>query len=319
MEQGVVGQREVDLSQIVVVEACQPRLKVDGDLVKYYAELMRVGAEFPPLVLYDVDGQLVLSDGRHRKLAAEKIGLAVFLCQIRSGTIKDAFRHALWANARHGLRYTVEDRFNAVTMMLKDPVDSCLPDTHISEICHVTRRTVMKMRRKLGADKLRRLTTRHGKPVPVNTGRIGEKKAGGTMPSTVDCRGVACVSTSAKGAFRDRVEMAGMIEAIGSVLQRIVKLARNKSGSAASHVDMDRMRRLCDEVRLVIRDALPHALCPFCVPTSASDECPACGGSGWVTKQGWDRKHEHDVRSLLPGQAVQGQVPRPKGGGATGA
>ena len=89
-----------------------PRLQMRGSLdlehVKTLAEVLAEGekAELSgdlPVIYYD--GQINwLCDGFHRHEAHGQAGRKKMKCEVRPGTYRDALRHALAANAQHGLR-----------------------------------------------------------------------------------------------------------------------------------------------------------------------------------------------------------------------
>src|SRR5262245_28193966 len=63
-------------------------------------------ARLPPLDVFVIGGQYVLSDGFHRYDAAHKAGLTTLPCRIFTGTARDAYLHAVEVNGRqHGLAY----------------------------------------------------------------------------------------------------------------------------------------------------------------------------------------------------------------------
>lgn len=113
-----------------------------------YAEAMKAGALFPPVVVFvDSKGVHWLADGFHRCAAAELAGLAEVAADVREGSRKDALLHAASANASHGLRRTNADKRRAVLLVL-----SAYPkwsDRKIAEACGVDNKTVGAARRSL--------------------------------------------------------------------------------------------------------------------------------------------------------------------------
>ena len=113
-----------------------------------YAEAMKAGALFPPVVVFvDSKGVHWLADGFHRCAAAELAGFAEVAADVREGSRKDALLHAASANASHGLRRTNADKRRAVLLVL-----SAYPkwsDRKIAEACGVDHKTVSAARRSL--------------------------------------------------------------------------------------------------------------------------------------------------------------------------
>lgn len=94
----------------LVTEGLQIRRGIDRDVVAEYAEAMKDGTEFPPVVVF---GRL-LADGFHRVEAAKALGLGEIAAEVREGGFEDALRYALGANAAHGLRRSNADKRHAL-------------------------------------------------------------------------------------------------------------------------------------------------------------------------------------------------------------
>lgn len=75
----------------------------DPDLVSRYAEAMKKGAKFPPVLAVSDNGKNWLVDGFHRLEAAESIGLDQFDVDLCDGDYKTALSLACRVNATHGL------------------------------------------------------------------------------------------------------------------------------------------------------------------------------------------------------------------------
>lgn len=112
---------EIDLDKVEVDPTIQSRVEgVNQAKVEEYAEAMRRGDKFPPLLLF-YDGELYrLSEGFHRHPAAVLAGLKVFACAVRAGGWREARLASLASNASHGLPRTHEDRRVAVIEMITD-------------------------------------------------------------------------------------------------------------------------------------------------------------------------------------------------------
>jgi hypothetical protein len=110
-----------------------------------YAEAMKAGAAFPPVVVFvDQKGAHWLADGFHRCAAAELADLTEIAADVRQGSRKDALLYAASANASHGLRRTNADKRRAVLLVLGNfPKWS---DRKIGEACGVDHKTVAAAR-----------------------------------------------------------------------------------------------------------------------------------------------------------------------------
>ena len=103
----------------IVTEGMQIRVKMDPDVVLDYAEAMKAGKKFPPLLTF-FDGKLYfLADGFHRLNAARELKLAKIACEVRDGTRLEARLAACGANQEHGLRRDNPDKRRAVQVALE--------------------------------------------------------------------------------------------------------------------------------------------------------------------------------------------------------
>lgn len=113
-----------------------------------YAEAMREGAAFPPIVVFrDPKGPLLLADGWHRVEAAEQAGLLELPADIREGGRKEALLFGAGSNASHGLRRSNLDKRRAVELVLA----ACprWSDRRIAEACGVGNKFVGDVRREV--------------------------------------------------------------------------------------------------------------------------------------------------------------------------
>jgi len=90
---------------------CQTRALVESETVLEYAEAMKDGATFPPVIVFHDSTSYWLADGYHRFLATKTLArergdeeTATISADVRQGSKLDAVRYALSANARHGKR-----------------------------------------------------------------------------------------------------------------------------------------------------------------------------------------------------------------------
>lgn len=153
-------------------------IRIDGDtqlraagseaVVADYAEALKDGAVFPPVVVFHDGTDYWLADGFHRYAAHAAAGLSDVAVTIRDGSRRDALLHAAGANADHGLRRTQADKRKAVLVLLEDPEWRQWSDRAIAERVKVSHPTVAKIRRELdGKFSIetaveRRFVSRHG-------------------------------------------------------------------------------------------------------------------------------------------------------------
>ena len=134
------------ITRLCLDHGIQVRAAMHPDTVNDYAEAMRDGASFPPIVVFRVGSDLVLADGVHRTLAAQQAGLQEILSDTRVGTFRDALVYALSANGSHGLQMTNLDKRKAVGLALDDEELSQWSNREIARWCGVSPGLVDKMR-----------------------------------------------------------------------------------------------------------------------------------------------------------------------------
>lgn len=127
----------------------QPREQIDEATVADYAEAMRDGASFPPVVVFNDGAALWLADGFHRFHATRAAGLPTILIEEHAGTRRDAILFGFGANVRHGLRETRADKRHKVEAMLRDAEWVCWSNSEIARRCGVTDKTVASVRAEL--------------------------------------------------------------------------------------------------------------------------------------------------------------------------
>ena len=144
------------IDKIDIRSQYQIRFHLDETRVNEYAELMREGVEFSPILVGefvgyrgpDPDPTYFLLDGFHRIEAARRAGLseiAVNVVQVSSQAEK--IEQALRANIHHGLPLTAEERRRAVMFVI-----SCYPKETLQRLafrCGVSKSTVARCRDEL--------------------------------------------------------------------------------------------------------------------------------------------------------------------------
>lgn len=138
------------LSQIKVDSGLQMRAQMSQETIDDYAEALREGAKFPPIVLFHDGTQYHLADGWNRYFAHKKAGFEIIDADVREGTRRDAIYYALSANAKNGQRRTVADKRKAVMTMLDDMEWSEKSDREIALACAVSNVFVSKLRKDAG-------------------------------------------------------------------------------------------------------------------------------------------------------------------------
>ncbi len=142
-----------------------------------YADDLREGAVFPPVLLFNDGTDHWLVDGYHRVLAAEMIGLTEIAAEVRQGTRRDAVLYSCGANATHGLRRTNADKRRAVLTLLQDGEWSQWTNVAIAKACGVAESFVRKLKKEshFAQCDVRTYKTKHGTVATMNTAKIGKK------------------------------------------------------------------------------------------------------------------------------------------------
>jgi hypothetical protein len=157
--------KPIAIDLIRIDAGTQFRAAINQDRVTDYAELFdgTKGWPFDSACEVYFDGlEYYLVDGFHRYHAAKRVKRASLSCIVHSGTMRDAIKFALSANARHGLHRSNEDKRKAVLFVLSDAEWSKLSSRAIAEICGVSDMFVGSIRKESGASRLH-LTGKDGK------------------------------------------------------------------------------------------------------------------------------------------------------------
>lgn len=170
----------LSLSLIRVDGGTQSRASLNHDVVDEYAEAMRQGADFPPLVVYWDGTYYWMAEGFHRFAAGLTVGVNALMANVLDGSKRQALLHSLAANVRHGLRRTNADKRHAVGLMLRDPEWTEWSNEEIARHCSVDPKTVATVRKDLEtALEIPELEVRKGADGKVyKTTNIGKAKTG---------------------------------------------------------------------------------------------------------------------------------------------
>ena len=107
----------------LVTEGLQIRCAMNEDTIAEYAEAMKDGAMFPPIIVFEEVKKgkggkpkscFYLADGYHRVAAKKELGETEIEAEVREGGFNEALRFALRANVSHGLRRTNADKRHAL-------------------------------------------------------------------------------------------------------------------------------------------------------------------------------------------------------------
>jgi len=156
----------------------QPRVHIDNDVVKEFADAREAGAEFPPITVFYDDANYWVVDGFHRVKSAD----SEISCEVVRGTIQEARWYSYSVNQTHGQRRTNEDKAQAVKAALVHPLGARKSDHQIAKHVGVAVQTVSNWRTKLApsiqnGQMKSRTVTRKGTTYQQNTAKIGRRPA----------------------------------------------------------------------------------------------------------------------------------------------
>lgn len=143
---------EIDVSEIQLLDEVQSRVDLDKGAIKEFAEKIKDGVAFPPIVVFQRGEECVCADGFHRVHAARKAGVEKIAAEVREGDRRDAIRHSVGANVTHGVRRKNADKRRAVKMLLGDAEWGELADREIGRLAGVTHPLVSKIRKELAGN-----------------------------------------------------------------------------------------------------------------------------------------------------------------------
>ncbi len=163
----------------------QSRAEIDIVVVGEYADDMKAGAVFPPLVVFFDQATYWLAEGFHRYHAYQQAEITPVPVLVKAGGLREAILQSLGSNADHGKRRTNADKRRAVEMMLRDGEWNNWPQAQIAKQCVVTPEYVSRLRKELSIDRsidTPRTATRNGTTYTINTGNIGRKAEPAAQP-----------------------------------------------------------------------------------------------------------------------------------------
>jgi hypothetical protein len=198
------------LSTVVVNPELQPRTEgLDTAHVKALEEGV---VDWPPLVVVDRSGVLVLIDGFHRMAAAQNLGLTEVLVEVADMPTDGDLRGLAFAfNAVHGRPLTLTDRRTEAARLLRLAPQTS--DREIGRRCGLSQPTIAKVRSALESGaQIEHLDHRVGAdsrtyPANVTSRQPGELSPQGAFESV--------------GQFFSSTERRGQ-RRIASFLQRVV-------------------------------------------------------------------------------------------------
>ena len=136
----------MNIGALVLDAKLQSRTEIDENTVSEYAESIKSGDEFPPVLVYFDGINYYLTDGYHRYHAHKRAEKVSILCDVVNGTFRDAVLHATGVNSKHGMRRTHADKRKAVMTLLDDFEWSMWSNAEVARQCGVSPTFVANLR-----------------------------------------------------------------------------------------------------------------------------------------------------------------------------
>ncbi|MGR3278320.1 ParB N-terminal domain-containing protein [Acaryochloris marina NIES-2412] len=179
----------LNLSQIELDSDIQPRQQLNQEVITEYADAMKQGATFPPVIVFYDNSKYWLADGFHRVNAKKSIGEHKIFAEIQYGSYRDAVLYAVGVNATYGLQRNNADKRKVIKKLLCDHQWCQWSNREIARRCKVSYEMVRIIRCELSNSDCqiqnftnisqredRRLVRRNGKTYAMNISNMASKK-----------------------------------------------------------------------------------------------------------------------------------------------
>lgn len=299
--------QDIAIDKIRIDGGTQFRDHTNNAKVQEYAELLAESKGWPfdaPCIVFYDGATYFLVDGFHRYHAANSAKRKKITCQVINGTLREAIKFALSANARHGIYRSNEDKRKAVSFALADEEWSKLSDRAIAEMCGVSHPFVMSMRKEATGNGYQSPSSRTGKD-----GREYAVKDKPSHPQKVasqddawdeiedpgyDDSAVAVATidepepvvekkpTKKQSTAEQAVENAHLLQPVQTALNNLLKAMEEVPDVPGMEVFLARrykIKQMVEPAKGAILATKPHCICPRC----GGKGCPQCGNNGWVS------------------------------------
>jgi len=224
---------QLEIADIRQDGGTQPRAMLHAALADEYAEAMREGAQFPPVVVFYDGTSYWLADGFHRVFAAGVAGLTTIEADVRQGTQADAQWYSYSANKAHGKRRSDEDKRRAVEAALAHPKAATMSEREIAAHVGVSHMTVNRMRN----DAKSTVTELQS---PIRTGRDGRTINTANIGKTKRDPKPAPPNPHIGGSFDEFLKDEGIYDEVDAAAElRLSAFTPFHDGPEASNDDLD--------------------------------------------------------------------------------
>ena len=281
----------ISLDKIVTDGGTQMRVTLLESAVAEYSGLLSDAKQWPfdsPLTVFHDGTDYYLADGFHRYMAAVRSERSSAPCNVIAGSVRDAVKYALSANARHGLRRTNEDKRKAVQTALADEEWSKLSSRAIAEICGVSPGFVDGLRTAevptVGTS-VKNDAAKH----EVSKNRVGRngvsqpsaKSSGKVKDNAITEETGVQKKVAPLEPFAEQQDFAAVIYAAATHLDRIIDTVREMAGQPGGvWLDTTSIETQAKSIKAEIRSAAFWIVCPAC----DGQGCKECRKHGWLAK-----------------------------------
>jgi len=165
----------VKIGDLIFDKDLYPRMKVGWLTAYQYAQAMKAGSIFPPILVGKCEGKLYVVDGWHRVKAKEILGEEFIQATIKEYTSeRDIFLDAIKANVAHGRPLSVQEKVRLINKL----EEMNFTREQISEIVFVPADMVEKLR-------VRTIIGPNGKPIYLKS-VVAKSMTDSTEASEVD-------------------------------------------------------------------------------------------------------------------------------------
>jgi uncharacterized ParB-like nuclease family protein len=166
----------MNIGALVLDQKLQSRTEINEQTIEEYADAIKLGDEFPPVLVYFDGINYYLTDGYHRYHAHKRAEKVSILCMVVNGTFRDAVLQATSVNSKHGMRRTHADKRKAVMTLIDDFEWDTWSSAEMAKHCGVSVTFVSNLRSDNGK-------TPDTVKYKTATGKVMEKKkAAGRAP-----------------------------------------------------------------------------------------------------------------------------------------
>jgi hypothetical protein len=176
--------KKLNLNVIRLDGGTQAREKLNQEVVQEYSEHMKEGDLFPPVVVFHDGADYWLADGYHRYFATKANGLVSIECDVKTGTLDDAFLYAVSTEAnggnKRGLSMTAADYRKAILTMFRHPKWKEWTNAAIAKHVGVSKMTVGRVKKMMAPDQTeetpKKYVDKHGNESTIDTTKLATKR-----------------------------------------------------------------------------------------------------------------------------------------------